>query len=39
MSELNISIEEANLIYNVSSYIISNEIKNKLKHPFRNLDK
>ena len=39
MIELNINVEEANLIYNRSSSIISNEIKNKLKHPFRSLDK
>ena len=39
MEELNISEEEADNIYNVSSSIIATEIKNKIKHPFRDLDK
>lgn len=39
ISELNISIEEANNIYNISSSIIVKGIKNKLKHPFKNSDK
>ena len=36
IEELNISEEEADNIYNVSSSIIVGEIKNKLKHPFKN---
>ena len=32
---LNISIDEATRIYNEAKDIISNEIKNKLKHPFK----
>lgn len=39
ISELNISIEEANNIYNISSSIIVKGIKNKLKYPFKNSDK
>jgi hypothetical protein len=39
ISELDISLEEANNIYNVASSIIFREVKNKLKHPFKNLDK
>lgn len=34
--ELNIDEEEALNIYNVSVQIINNEVKNKLKHPFKN---
>lgn len=32
---LNINGEEANHIYEVASSIIAEEIKNKIKHPFR----
>ena len=35
IEELNISEEEADNIYNVSSSIVFNEIKDKIKHPFR----
>ena len=33
--KLNIDEDKANNIYNISSSIISSEIKNKLKHPFK----
>lgn len=39
INELNVNIDEANNIYNISSSIIAKEVKNKLKHPFKNLDK
>lgn len=39
INELNISEEEAENIYNVSMGIITSEIKNKIKHPFKDLDK
>lgn len=35
---LNIDSNEATNIYNVSVKIINDEVKNKLKHPFRNKD-
>ncbi|MGM9875091.1 MAG: hypothetical protein ACI32H_04125 [Bacilli bacterium] len=34
--QLNISIDEATNIYNVSKNIISNQIKEKIKYPFGN---
>lgn len=39
IEELNINEEEADNIYNVSSSIIVGGIKDKLKHPFKDLDK
>ena len=39
MNNLNCNEEEANHIYDIASSIIVREIKNKIKHPFRNLDK
>lgn len=39
ISELNIYIDKANNIYDISISIIEKEIKNKIKHPFKNLDK
>lgn len=38
IEELKIGLEEADNIYNVSSSIIVKEIKNKIIHPFKNLD-
>ena len=38
MERLKISKEEADKIYNISSKIITTEIKNKIKHPFRSKD-
>lgn len=38
INELNITLEEAENIYNVSMGIITGEIKNKIKHPFKDLD-
>lgn len=35
---LNISQEEAEKIYKVSAKIITTEVKNKLKHPFKSID-
>lgn len=37
--EFNISIDEANKIYDISYSVIMKEIGNKLIHPFKNLDK
>ena len=39
MNNLNCDEKEANHIYGITSSIITKEIKNKLKHPFRDLDK
>ena len=39
MENLNVDEEEANRLYDVSHSIIAKEIKNKIRHPFRNLDK
>lgn len=36
--KLNVNYEEAINIYNTSVNIINNEIKNKLKHPFKSKD-
>ena len=36
--KLSIDKEKANMIYNKVKEIINNEIKNKLKHPFKNLN-
>ena len=38
MLKLEIDIEEANHIYDVAVKIIKEEIKDKLKHPFKNKD-
>ena len=38
ISKLNISEEDANKIYNSAATIITNQIKNKLKHPFKSKD-
>lgn len=35
IQELNVDEREANNIYNTATKIINDEIKNKLKHPFR----
>ncbi len=35
MNNLNCNEEEANYIYETTSSIIANEIKNKIKHPFK----
>ena len=35
MEKLNIEEEEANNIYNVCNEIMTTQIKNKIKHPFR----
>lgn len=39
MNNLNCNEEEANRIYNITSSIITKAIKDKIKHPFRNMDK
>lgn len=39
VNELNVNKEEANRIYEVFMSIIGNGIKDKLKHPFKDLDK
>lgn len=39
MNNLNCSEEEANHIYEKTSSIIIKEIKNKIKHPFKDMDK
>ena len=36
--KLGISLDKSTEIYNVSKKIVSNEIINKLKHPFKNQD-
>ena len=36
--KLDISLDKATEIYNVSKKIVSNEIINKLKHPFKDQD-
>ena len=38
MNNLNIDEEEANRIYGITSTIITNAIKNRIKHPFKNFD-
>lgn len=38
ISRLHVTNSEANRIYEVSMNIITTEIKNKLKHPFKNQD-
>lgn len=35
IDKLEVSIEEANKIYNISINIVKEEVKNKLKHPFK----
>ncbi len=37
-NKLEVSNEEANRIYEIATRIVKEEIKNKLKHPFKNLD-
>ena len=37
-TELNFNDDEANKIYETVMDILGSEIKNKLKHPFKNLD-
>ena len=39
IEEINVDEEEANNIYETTMNIIGNEIKNKIKHPFKDLDK
>lgn len=39
IEELNVSEIEANRIYEIAMKIISNSIKNKIKHPFKDLNK
>ena len=36
--KLDISLYKATEIYNICKNIVSNEIKDKLKHPFKNQD-
>lgn len=36
--KLNIDIEEATRIYDIAKKIMNEQIKNKLKHPFKNKD-
>lgn len=38
IEKLNIDEEEANNIYDISSSIVMNAIKDKIKHPFRSKD-
>lgn len=38
MEQLNIDNEKANEIYEISMNIITNTIKNKIKHPFKSID-
>lgn len=38
LSKLNVSEEEADNIYNVSCQLLAEEVKNSLKHPFKNKD-
>ena len=39
VSELNVGEEEAERIYGTVMNIMGSEIKNKIKHPFKDLDK
>ena len=39
MINLNCDEEEANRIYEITMTIIKDAIKNRLKHPFKNMDK
>ena len=39
MNNLNCDEEEANRIYEITMSIIKSAIKNRIKHPFRNLNK
>ena len=39
INEIDISNEEANKIYEIVMNILTNNIKDKLKHPFKDLDK
>ena len=39
MNNLDCSEEEANRIYEITMTIIKDAIKNRLKHPFKNMDK
>lgn len=39
INELNITKEEAEKIYEAASSVITSGIKERIKHPFRNLDK
>lgn len=39
INELNINVDEANKIYNISISIIAKEIKNKIRHPLKKYDK
>lgn len=38
MERLSFSLEEANNIYNIASGIMAEQIKNKIKHPFKSQD-
>ena len=38
IDEINLSEEKASDVYNTASHIIANEIKEKIKHPFKSLD-
>ncbi len=38
INQLDIDYEEANRIYNIADKIINDEIKNKLRHPFKSQD-
>lgn len=39
MNNLNCNEEEANRIYNITSLIITRAIKDRINHPFRNMNK
>lgn len=39
IEELKVNEEKANELYSTSMYIMKDEIKDKLKHPFKDLDK
>ena len=39
MNNLSIDEAEANRIYDITSSIITKAIKNRIKHPFKNMDK
>ncbi len=39
MNNLNCDEEEANHMYEITSLIITKEIKNKIKYPFKDMDK
>lgn len=38
ISKLNVSEEETNRIYEIVMNVLSSEIKNKIRHPFKSTD-